>query len=638
MAALLGLGGAAAASADEAAPVAQIDSVQTRGDTVRVLLNLPDLPAGVTPDLDTLDVEVGGQSVTASADLASDAAEQDTIQRTTVLAIDASDSMRGDRFAAAKEAARAFIEAAPDDVAIGMVSFSGAVREVQAPTTDHAAVLAAVDTLSLDNGTLLYQGIERAVEVAGSEGSRSVLVLSDGRDTTDSPIGPLLTAVERSQVRLDVVSLELGGDQLAVLGDLADAAGGDVVTADDPTALTRLFTDQAAVLDSQVLATFAVPDGLDGGDETLAVSIDAGGQTYADEALVSLPAASEPTAVPTTPLPVDGPGLVLGSSYLVGGVAVLAAALLLLALLLLGVLDVRTPVTVDDRLSPYGPDGRRGGSRGAHVPPAASVGFKRQAVDLAGRALSGGVQSKLAGRLDAAGMKLTAAEWVLASAGVAVGAAMAGFLLSGGGLLLAAVMFLVGGVLPWLYLNRKRSKRLEAFDGQLADTLQLISGSLSAGLSFTQSLDTVVREGSEPVSGEFRRALVEQRLGVDVEEALEGVSQRMESDDFAWVVMAIRIQRQVGGNLAELLLTVAGTLREREYLRRQVSVLSAEGRFSAWILGGLPPAFVTYLLLARPSYLAPMWEMKLGWMMSAVATVLMIVGVFWMKQSIKVEV
>lgn len=138
---------------------------------------------------------------------------------------------------------------------------------------------------------------------------------------------------------------------------------------------------------------------------------------------------------------------------------------------------------------------------------------------------------------------------------------MTGFLLSGGGLLLAGVALLVGAVLPWLYLSRKRSKRLKAFDGQLADTLQLISGSLSAGLSFTQSLDTVVREGSEPVSGEFRRALVEQRLGVDIEEALEGVAQRMESDDFAWVVMAIRIQRRVGGNLAELLLTVAGTAR-----------------------------------------------------------------------------
>lgn len=192
----------------------------------------PGMPDGAAPDLATLQVQVGDESVTATADLASNADEQDTIQRTAVLAIDASQSMRGERFAAAQEAARAFVGAAPDDVAIGLVSFSGLVREVQPPTTDHDAVLAAVDDLSLDTGTLLYPGIEQALEVAGSEGSRSVLVLSDGRDTTGSAVMHLLAQVERSQVQLDVVSLELGQDQLAVLGDLAAAGGG---TSSPPT-------------------------------------------------------------------------------------------------------------------------------------------------------------------------------------------------------------------------------------------------------------------------------------------------------------------------------------------------------------------------------------------------------------------
>lgn len=102
--------------------------------------------------------------------------------------------------------------------------------------------------------------------------------------------------------------------------------------------------------------------------------------------------------------------------------------------------------------------------------------------------------------------------------------------------------------------------------------------------------------------------------------------------------MAIRIQREVGGNLAELLNTVAGTLREREYLRRQVAVLSAEGRLSAYILGGLPPIFITYLALARPAYLTPMYTTGVGWLMSGSAIVMMLVGVFWLKKSVKVEV
>ena len=142
-----------------------------------------------------------------------------------------------------------------------------------------------------------------------------------------------------------------------------------------------------------------------------------------------------------------------------------------------------------------------------------------------------------------------------------------------------------------------------------------MSGSLSAGLSLAQSVDTVVREGTEPIAGEFRRVLVETRLGVALEDALEGVAERFESKDFDWVVMAIRIQREVGGNLAELLDTVAATMREREYLRRQVAALAAEGKLSAYVLGGLPPLFMVYLLLTNRDYVMPMFTEPLGWVM-----------------------
>jgi tight adherence protein B len=112
----------------------------------------------------------------------------------------------------------------------------------------------------------------------------------------------------------------------------------------------------------------------------------------------------------------------------------------------------------------------------------------------------------------------------------------------------------------------------------------------------------------------------------------------MVSPDFAWVVMAVRIQREVGGNLAELLLTVSATLREREYLRRQVRTLSAEGRMSAWVLGLLPPAFFGYLMLVQPSYLDPMIHSLLGWLMLGAAGVMMAVGVLIMSKMVKVEV
>jgi tight adherence protein B len=123
-----------------------------------------------------------------------------------------------------------------------------------------------------------------------------------------------------------------------------------------------------------------------------------------------------------------------------------------------------------------------------------------------------------------------------------------------------------------------------------------------------------------------------------VEDALDEVADRMQSRDFLWVVMAIRIQRQVGGNLAELLTTVAATLREREQLRRQVQVLSAEGRLSAWILGLLPVLFGLYLLITNPEYLSPLISDVLGWIMLGVGAVLMLVGTLWMRKIVNVEV
>jgi len=345
--------------------------------------------------------------------------------------------------------------------------------------------------------------------------------------------------------------------------------------------------------------------------------------------------AAEPTELPA----VEEPPFTVSRTMMLAGIGALSLGGALVALLLTNAFQGQQKQTLNTRLSAYagGPQPGGGGVTG-RVAPAHSASVKQQAVELAEKAISGGVDVSLARRLDAAGLKLNSAEWLLLHAGVFVASGAVGLVLTGGKPVAMGLLLLFGAVGPWLYLSMKKKRRLKAFNGQLADTLQLVSGSLSAGLSLAQSLDTVVREGNEPISGEFRRALVEQRLGVEIETALEGVAARMQSDDFAWVVMAIRIQREVGGNLAELLMTVANTLREREYLRRQVTVLSAEGRLSAYILGGLPPLFVGYLAMARPTYLEPMYTTKLGWLMTGAAAMQMIVGVFWLKKSVKVEV
>ncbi len=165
-----------------------------------------------------------------------------------------------------------------------------------------------------------------------------------------------------------------------------------------------------------------------------------------------------------------------------------------------------------------------------------------------------------------------------------------------------------------------------------------VAGSLSAGYSFPQAVDAVVREGAQPMSTEFGRAIIESRLGVPIEDALDHVAERMGSRDFTWVVMAVRIQREVGGNLAEVLTNVSNTMRERERVRRQVKVLSAEGRLSALILGGLPPMFALYLVLVRPTYIKPLYEDPIGILMLCVMGFLFLVGVFWLRKVVKVEV
>lgn len=263
----------------------------------------------------------------------------------------------------------------------------------------------------------------------------------------------------------------------------------------------------------------------------------------------------------------------------------------------------------------------------------------RSAVELAGRVTERrGVGDLIDSRLEGAALPVTTPEWVVLHLGGAIALTLLFLVLGRGGVVAAVSGFVIGLVGPWLFLLMRRGRRETAFLSQLPDTLQMLAGSLQAGYSLPQALDAVVREGQPPMSAEFNRALVESRLGMPVEDALEGIGRRLASQDFSWVVMAVRIQREVGGNLAELLMTVADTLRERERLRRQVKVLSAEGRLSGWILGGLPVVFFLYLALANPTYLHPLWTTPLGVAMMVLAILLLAVGAFWLRRVIKVEV
>jgi tight adherence protein B len=165
-----------------------------------------------------------------------------------------------------------------------------------------------------------------------------------------------------------------------------------------------------------------------------------------------------------------------------------------------------------------------------------------------------------------------------------------------------------------------------------------MASSLRAGHSFLQAIDTVSKEIQEPAASEFVRVVAEIRLGRPVEEALEAMADRVGSPDFRWAVLAVNIQREVGGNLAEILDTVADTLRERATMRRQVKVLTAEGRLSAYVLVALPFAIALYMTAVNPDYIGLLVTTTLGLFMLGTAAVLIIIGVFWMRKIVNIDV
>lgn len=249
---------------------------------------------------------------------------------------------------------------------------------------------------------------------------------------------------------------------------------------------------------------------------------------------------------------------------------------------------------------------------------------------------SGGWEDRFAAQLDRAGLSWRPHEWVLLRTAIAIGL----------GVLLAIPLKLpglplgiaVGWLVTALYHRRRARQRLEKFSALLPDALQLVIGSLRSGFSLPQALEAMTKETAEPVSTEFNRAMAQVRLGMDLEEALDRLAKRTRNRDLSWAVMAIRVQREVGGNLAEVLGTTVATIRDRETLRGHVRSLSAEGRISALVLLALPVLGATFMFLVRREYIAPLWTDPRGIVLLVVGIGLVALGGLWLKRVVRVEV
>jgi Flp pilus assembly protein TadB len=309
------------------------------------------------------------------------------------------------------------------------------------------------------------------------------------------------------------------------------------------------------------------------------------------------------------------------------------AALFAVALLALGSLRQQTRrQDLADRIERYGPRHRSAAPDRDSEAARAALGWTAQLLR------SSNTERGLAERLDLAGIGRKPAEWALVGGSACAVLSALLTVLFGNVVIGVLAGAAVGYVGMRLIVTVRISRRRNAFRDQLPDMLQLIASSLRAGMSLPQALDAVVREDTQPTAGEFSRALAEARIGAILEDALDAVAVRMDSVDLRWTVMAIRIQREVGGNLAEVLSQTVATMRERASLRRHARALSAEGRLSGYVLIALPLALAAWMFLTERSYLRPLWTTAFGVLLVIGTAVLFVIGVIWMRAAVKVEV
>ncbi len=240
-------------------------------------------------------------------------------------------------------------------------------------------------------------------------------------------------------------------------------------------------------------------------------------------------------------------------------------------------------------------------------------------------------------KMQQAGFPLLGSEF-LALAGVAVlSAGVLGMMLTMN-ILYAMTFGILSGLGCFLYLNIRIANRQKEFSNQLGDVLIMMSNAMRSGFSFMQSMDLIAKEMKPPVSVEFFKTIAEIRLGADTETALLNMGKRVQSSDLDLVVTAVLIQRQVGGNLAQILDTIAGTINERIKMKQEIKTLTAQGRLSGWVLAALPLVIAVFASIVNPGYMQPFIDEPIGRVMLVGALISELVGFLVIRKIVNIDV
>lgn len=200
------------------------------------------------------------------------------------------------------------------------------------------------------------------------------------------------------------------------------------------------------------------------------------------------------------------------------------------------------------------------------------------------------------------------------------------------------VFGILGWIAPSIIVKRKKKKRVKVLSDQLGDAIVLISNSLKAGYSFLQAVEMVSKEMTPPISDEFAQLQKEINLGYTTEQALENIMKRVESDDLGLVITAVLTQRQIGGNLAEILDNISGTIRDRLKIKGEIKTLTAQGKASGMVISLVPVGLGLVMQVTNPDYIGLLFSNKLGWGILAVAVVMQSIGIYSISKIIKIEI
>jgi tight adherence protein B len=524
--------------------------------------------------------------------------------KSIVIAIDRSQSMRGKPLRSAIAAAQAFAAAARADDHVGVVAFGRSAVGLTGPTSGPAAARDQLGGISVDpkSGTALYDAITVAADrLAGDERpGRAIVVMTDGKDV--SSLHSFRDAVKAAQrARAAVYTIGIAGPDFtsAVLRDIANETGGTYHEASSAHDLTATY----AAVQRELARTWQVSY----------LTSARPGSTVSMTAIV--PGAGRATV--KSVLPDDGSSAVDAPSGLIPGFAYSAAGTGLLGLLVGGLILLsacfwfasRRSSRLRERIEPHL----------AH--DAASAKLRRQQDRAATRArLVDSIEHafknlqqfrQISRMIERADIPLRPGELVAISAGTGL---VLGLVTAVAGLspLMTLAIMVIGASVPLGVVSYKARKRIRRFENQLPDLLITLAASLKAGHSFRQGIQSVVEEGAEPASSEFKRVLTETQLGKPMDDALAHMAERVGSKNFTFVITAVTIQRQIGGSLAGLFDMVGETVRQRQQFARKVKGLTAMGRMSAYVLVGLPFFLAAAISLMNPLYMSPLWHTSIG--------------------------